>query len=142
MINSKGQLGVTTSSASYKENVKPMEKASEEILSLQPVTFHCKKGLNSLGTAQFGLVAEEVAKVAPELVARIPQGAWQGGSLGRAGAAISKDDRRAAGDPEGTDRAHRASERASADKGERSPPRFDEQVVTCVRRARHLSRIS
>ncbi len=65
MINSKGQLGVTTSSASYKENVKPMEKASEAILSLQPITFRYKRELDSLGTPQFGLVAEEVAKVAP-----------------------------------------------------------------------------
>ena len=70
MIDDKGHLGTITSSAQYKEAIKPMEKASEAILSLQPVTFHYKHDLDPAGIPQFGLVAEEVAKVNPDLVAR------------------------------------------------------------------------
>jgi methyl-accepting chemotaxis protein len=70
MINSKGQLGVATSSSRYKDDIKPMNKTSEAILSLQPVTFRYKKELDSLGTPQFGLVAEQVAQIDPDLVAR------------------------------------------------------------------------
>jgi hypothetical protein len=74
VVDSKGQLGVATSSARFKDDIQPMEKASEAILSLQPVTFRYKKELDSLGTAQFGLVAEQVAKVDPDLVARDESG--------------------------------------------------------------------
>src|SRR5438046_7048066 len=51
-----------------------MEKSSEAILSWQPVTFHYKKELDPKGIPQFGLVAEDVAKVDPDLVARDDQG--------------------------------------------------------------------
>jgi hypothetical protein len=51
-----------------------MAEASEAILSLQPVTFRYKKELDSLGIPQFGLVAEQVAKVDPDLVARDDSG--------------------------------------------------------------------
>src|SRR5437763_13740168 len=51
-----------------------MDKASEAVLSLQPVTFRYKKELDSKGIPQFGLVAEEVEKVSPDLVARDEQG--------------------------------------------------------------------
>ena len=51
-----------------------MDKASEAILALQPVTFHYKKELDPEGIPQFGLVAEQVAKVNPDLVARDEQG--------------------------------------------------------------------
>jgi len=61
-----GQLGVQLSSARFKEAIKSMEKASESILSLRPVTFHYKT--DTKGTPQFGLIAEEVAKVNPGLV--------------------------------------------------------------------------
>src|SRR5207248_7708197 len=54
--------------ARYKENIQPMERASETLLSLKPVKFHYKKELDSDGIPQFGLVAEEVEKVNPELV--------------------------------------------------------------------------
>jgi hypothetical protein len=74
MVNSKGQLGVATSSARFKDDIQPMKDASEAILSLQPVTFRYKKELDSLGTPQFGLVAEQVAKVDPGLVARDDSG--------------------------------------------------------------------
>ncbi len=64
-----GRLGDSNvSSARYKEDIKPMDKASESILALNPVTFHFKKKFDPKGTPQFGLVAEEVAKVNPDLV--------------------------------------------------------------------------
>ena len=69
-ITADGQLGVRASSARFKEAIKPMEKASEAIFSLKPVTFRYKKELDPKATPQFGLVAEEVAKVDPDLVAR------------------------------------------------------------------------
>jgi trimeric autotransporter adhesin len=74
VIDSHGHLGTSTSSAQYKEAIKPMEKASEAILSLQPVTFHYKHDLDPAGIPQFGLVAEQVEKVNPHLVARDEQG--------------------------------------------------------------------
>ena len=70
IVDVNGHLGTTTSSARYKEAVKPMDKASEAILSLKPVTFRYKQELDPHGIAQFGLVAEEVGKVNPVLVAR------------------------------------------------------------------------
>ncbi len=73
-IDTNGRLGTITSSARYKEAIKPMAKASEAIFSLQPVTFRYKRELDPEGTPQFGLVAEEVAKVDPELVARDEEG--------------------------------------------------------------------
>jgi hypothetical protein len=74
IVDSSGHLGTTTSSARFKEAVKPMEKASEVILALKPVTFRYKHELDPEGGAQFGLVAEEVEKVNPDLVARDEQG--------------------------------------------------------------------
>ena len=73
-ITADGQLGVRASSARFKSEIKPMDKASEAILSLQPVTFRYKKALDPKGIPQFGLVAEDVAKVAPDLVARDADG--------------------------------------------------------------------
>jgi hypothetical protein len=74
IIDTDGHLGTVTSSARYKENLQPMDKASEAILALQPVTFHYKKELDPGGIPQFGLVAEQVDKVNPDLVARDEQG--------------------------------------------------------------------
>jgi hypothetical protein len=70
VIDADGHLGVKRSSARFKEAIKPMDKASEAILALKPVTFRYKKDLDPKATPQFGLVAEEVAKVDPDLVAR------------------------------------------------------------------------
>src|SRR4030095_10783658 len=69
-----GQLGVKASSARFKEAIRPMDKASEVILSLRPVILRYKRKLDPKATPQFGLVAEEVAKVDPDLVARAPAG--------------------------------------------------------------------
>jgi uncharacterized coiled-coil protein SlyX/stage V sporulation protein SpoVS len=73
-INSAGKLGTSTSSQRFKDNIKPMGKASEAILALKPVTFHYKKNLDPEGIPQFGLVAEDVEKVNPALVIRDPEG--------------------------------------------------------------------
>jgi Chaperone of endosialidase len=73
-IDSSGHLGTLTSSARFKEAIKPMDKASEAILALQPVTFRYKHELDPEGIPQFGLVAEEVEKVNPALVARDAEG--------------------------------------------------------------------
>jgi hypothetical protein len=62
------------SSARFKDEIKPMEKLSEAILALRPVTFRYKHQLDPEGIPQFGLVAEDVAKVNPDLVARDAQG--------------------------------------------------------------------
>jgi hypothetical protein len=73
-VNSDGQLGTQAppSSRRFKEEIKAMDKASEGILGLKPVTFHYKS--DSAGTPQFGLIAEEVAKVNPDLVVRDKEG--------------------------------------------------------------------
>jgi Chaperone of endosialidase len=73
-INANGQLGTATSSARFKDGIKPMDRASEAILALKPVTFHYKKEVDPEGIPQFGLVAEEVEKVNPDLVARDSKG--------------------------------------------------------------------
>lgn len=73
-VTPAGQLGVRASSAKFKEGIKPMENASEAILLLQPVTFHYKKVLDPKATPQFGLVAEQVEKVDPDLVVKDDEG--------------------------------------------------------------------
>jgi hypothetical protein len=73
-VNANGQLGIRASSARFKEAIKPMDKTSEAILALQPVTFRYKKELDAKAIPQFGLVAEQVAKVNPDLVTRDDQG--------------------------------------------------------------------
>jgi endosialidase-like protein len=74
IIDADGHLGSTTSSERFKDEIKPMDKASEAILALKPVTFHYKKELDPDGIPQFGLVAEQVQKVNPDLVARDAEG--------------------------------------------------------------------
>jgi hypothetical protein len=66
IVSDGGQLGTVVSSERFKKDIATMEKASEAILSLRPVTFHYKSDAEE--TPQFGLVAEEVAKVDPALV--------------------------------------------------------------------------
>jgi hypothetical protein len=73
-INGNGRLGTATSSRRFKEEIKPMERASEALFALKPVTFRYKKELDPDGTAQFGLVAEEVETVNPDLVVRDKEG--------------------------------------------------------------------
>ena len=72
LIDSAGQLGTMSSSLRFKKEIKPMDRASEVILALKPVTFHYKS--DKAGTPQFGLIAEEVAQVNPDLVVRDENG--------------------------------------------------------------------
>jgi hypothetical protein len=72
VIDSAGQLGTVSSSRRFKKEIKPMDQTSEAILGLRPVTFHYKS--DSKGTPQFGLIAEEVAQVNPDLVVRDENG--------------------------------------------------------------------
>ena len=74
VVADSGQLGVVPSSQRFKDQIKPMDKASEAVLALKPVTFRYKKELDPQRDPQFGLVAEEVAKVNPDLVARDAKG--------------------------------------------------------------------
>jgi hypothetical protein len=70
--NTDGQLGTASSSRRFKKEIKPIDSASEAILALKPVTFHYKT--DKSGTPQFGLIAEEVAEVNPDLVVRDEKG--------------------------------------------------------------------
>jgi len=73
-VDSNGKLGTITASTRFSDEIKPMDKASEAILALKPVTFCYKHQLDPEGIPQFGLVAEQVEKVHPELVARDANG--------------------------------------------------------------------
>ena len=73
-VNLDGKLGTTVSSRRFKDDIKPMDKSSEAILALKPVTFRYKKEFDPTGIAQFGLVAEDVEKVNPDLVVRDKEG--------------------------------------------------------------------
>jgi hypothetical protein len=71
-VDVNDQLGTISSSRRFKKEIQPMNKASEAILALKPVTFHYKSDLTN--TAQFGLVAEDVAEVNSDLVVRDKSG--------------------------------------------------------------------
>ncbi len=73
-VSASGQLGTNPSSKRFKEDIVPMAKQSEAILKLKPVSFRYKKELDPQKLAQFGLIAEEVAKVDPALVIRDAKG--------------------------------------------------------------------
>ncbi len=73
-IAADGHLSTTASSRRFKDEIKPMDKASEAIFALKPVTFRYKKEIDPTGMSQFGLVAEDVEKVSPDLVARDREG--------------------------------------------------------------------
>jgi Chaperone of endosialidase len=72
LIDSAGQLGTVSSSQRFKHDIKGMDKTSEGILALKPVTFHYKSDKTNL--PQFGLIAEDVAAVNPDLVVRDENG--------------------------------------------------------------------
>jgi len=74
LINSNNKLGTTTSSRRFKEDIKPMDKASEALFALNPVAFRYKKEVDATATPQLGLVAEDVEKVNPDLVVRDQEG--------------------------------------------------------------------
>jgi len=66
LIDTAGQLGTISSSRRFKAEIKAMDKASDALLALKPVTFHYKS--DKTNTPQFGLIAEQVAEVNPDLV--------------------------------------------------------------------------
>src|SRR5262249_51044592 len=74
-IDANGQLGIKTSSARYKRDIAPMGASSEKLLALPPVTFAYKD--DAQGVTRYGLIAEEVATVYPELVTRVASGEVQ-----------------------------------------------------------------
>jgi hypothetical protein len=74
LINSNNKLGTILSSKRFKEDIKPMDKASEALYALEPVIFYYKKEIDPVRTSQLGLVAEDVEKVNPDLVVRDKEG--------------------------------------------------------------------
>jgi uncharacterized coiled-coil protein SlyX len=76
LIDSSGQLGTVNSSRRFKKDIKPMDQTSEAILALKPVTFHYKDGdtKKARETLQYGLIAEDVAAVNPDLIVRDKDG--------------------------------------------------------------------
>ena len=73
-INSNNKIGTLASTRRVKNDIKPMDKASEAVLALKPVSFRYKKEIDASGTLQFGLVAEEVADINADLVTRDSEG--------------------------------------------------------------------
>jgi hypothetical protein len=73
-VNTNGQLGTVNSSLRFKQDIRDMGNQSDVLLALHPVAFRYKPDLDPQGLPQFGLIAEEVEKVAPELVLRDAQG--------------------------------------------------------------------
>src|SRR4029077_10263394 len=73
-VSNSGQLGTATSSRRFKDEIEPMNKTSEALFALEPVTFRYRKEIDPVGTQQFGLVAEDVEKVNPALIVRDKEG--------------------------------------------------------------------
>jgi hypothetical protein len=73
-VDSSGKLGTMSASTRFSDEIKPMDKASEAILTLKPVTFRYKQDIDPKSVRQFGLIAEEVEKVNPDLVSRDEKG--------------------------------------------------------------------
>jgi hypothetical protein len=74
LVDTNGMLGTVVSSRRFKDAIKPMDQASEALFALKPVTFRYKKEIDPQGISQFGLVAEDVEKVNPDLVLRDKEG--------------------------------------------------------------------
>jgi hypothetical protein len=76
-VNSDNKIGTLASSRRFKEEIKPMEKASEVLFALKPVSFRYKKEFDAGRAPMFGLIAEEVEQVDPDLVSRNEKGEVQ-----------------------------------------------------------------
>ena len=126
IVDTNGHLGTVSSSERFKDAIKPMDKASETILALKPVTFRYKHELDPDGIPQFGLVAEDVEKVNPALVARDDKGEIYTVRYDAVNAMLLneflKGASQSAGFGEGNGGHHRAAQRASRPnpKGERA----------------------
>ena len=73
-VTSDNKIGVLSSSRRYKQEIKPMDKASETLFALKPVTFRYKKEVDSERALSFGLIAEDVAEISPALITRDEKG--------------------------------------------------------------------
>ena len=73
-VGAGGKLGFQASSRRYKDDIKPMDKASEALFALKPVSFRYKQEIDPARSPDFGLIAEDVATVNPDLVARDEDG--------------------------------------------------------------------
>ena len=73
-VGAGGKLGFQVSSRRYKDDIKPMDKASEALFALKPVSFRYKQEIDPARSPDFGLIAEDVATVNPDLVARDEDG--------------------------------------------------------------------
>ena len=69
-VNSEGKLGAQVSSRRFKDEIKPMEQTSEVIYGLKPVSFRYKPEIEPTRPVGFGLIAEDVEKISPDLVTR------------------------------------------------------------------------
>jgi trimeric autotransporter adhesin len=67
-VDSDNKIGTLSSSRRYKEEIKPMDKASEALFALKPVSFRYKKEIDPARALSFGLIAEEVAQISPDLI--------------------------------------------------------------------------
>jgi hypothetical protein len=74
VVDGNGQLGMMGSSERFKRDIAPMDRGSERLLELQPVSFRYKPEIDPAGAPQFGLIAEEVEKIDPDLVVHDAQG--------------------------------------------------------------------
>jgi hypothetical protein len=73
-VNSDGKLGAQVSSRRFKDEIKPVDKASEAIYALKPVSFRYKAEIEPTRPLSFGLIAEDVQKINPDLVMRNADG--------------------------------------------------------------------
>ena len=73
-VGADGKLGFQVSSRRYKEDIKPMDRARDAIFALKPVSFRYKREIDPARSPDFGLIAEDVATVNPDLVARDEEG--------------------------------------------------------------------
>jgi hypothetical protein len=73
-VNEDNKIGTLSSSRRYKEEIKPMDTASETLFALKPVTFRYRKEIDRSRALSFGLIAEDVAQVSPELITRDEEG--------------------------------------------------------------------
>ena len=73
-VTSDNRIGTLSSSRRYKEGIQPMNQASETLFALKPVTFRYKKEIDRARVLSFGLIAEDVAEISPELITRDKEG--------------------------------------------------------------------
>ena len=73
-VNADNKIGTLSSSRRFKHDIQPMDRSSETLFALKPVTFRYKKDADPSQALSFGLIAEEVAQVSPELITRDEEG--------------------------------------------------------------------